>query len=365
VTALYVATGTSMTEATTPKGTRCEDTYPAIFERRLRAGDGVDVYHENFGRGGDTWQLILDRFDVIWTDGVPDLLSIECGPNDAATDVTDASQKQTATAVFMAAKHGCGLRRPDALKGSPVSYATPSALPKGGRYGERAVVKVDDDPTGGSVVIPGLGLSPTLRAGQAALADANGNSVTVWERVNDRPGVLGWHRIADHTTLPSAVQRTLAIGTAYRNATSGGDTPSTPEPKYLAARNNLSAVVATENVAVQGVPSIVEVPLYTYQRTMIVGGTMFAGTAFEVTFPPGYVPNFSADTGVVGSTALTGNVASGWHSIPSGATSSTEQHGNDLFHQIVPHPMRAVMPAAWITALAAASWFRRPTAVGV
>ncbi|MBT1191105.1 SGNH/GDSL hydrolase family protein [Rhodococcoides kroppenstedtii] len=224
------------------------------------------VRARSFGRSGNTSQQLLDRADVFFEYDTPDVAAIAIGVNDPGASIGQAQTETNVLAIIMAIKHrAIGFGR-----GTGCTVATQAALPADGRPGQRYVVLSDGSTTGG--VAPWHASHKANITGAVA-ADGGGRKLGVWENRNPLPGEAGWGRVATVGTLPDRVTRIVVVPPPYRNFTSGGDTPSTPDANNAAVRTALSSAVGRTTGQIAGQPTVIYSDLYAFMRSRIVAGT--------------------------------------------------------------------------------------------
>jgi hypothetical protein len=280
--------GDSQAVLGTSFGVQGFECWPALMQSSLIAS-GYNVRVHTYATGGHDTGNLLDRISDGFAHARPEVAVLAIGVNDAG--VYTASQTQAnIQAAIKALKHraiGNGYE-------SCTPAATVSALPATGAFGQRYVVMSDTSTTGGLAAFdPG---HHTTITGSVA-ADANGTKQSVWEYRYPAPAELGWGRVAVTATPPLEDQDDALLGTDtvvvvsvnYLNFTSTGDTPSTPYATNAAIRVAQQAAVTAENLTGS---TVVYADQYTLERNLIIAGT---------------VPNFSADTAIVGTTAYDQN----------------------------------------------------------
>lgn len=316
-----------------------------------------------FGVSGNVSRQMLDRVgslaldDIVGTAAVPDVALVYGFPNDPALDgqAVDGSTWTYSQAVsqnwiqglLLSLKHAA---YGDAAVGGGAFAATPAALPARGNEGQRIVVLSDTSTTGGAAALAGTGQAATITGTVA------GSGPSVWEFRRRQRGTgdysWGWGRIAVSSTPPTSCKRIVMIGTNYKNFATDGtdvtaagsagkrDTLATPEPWYAQIRAATKAAVTAESSTVGGLPTVVYGDLYTYQKTMITGGTFpSSGTpALADTYAAGFVPDFSG--------GATYDANRDWH------YANSNQHHGDVGHEIVARvALLSIVNAGWIPAL--------------
>jgi hypothetical protein len=258
--------GDSQTDYTASYGVRASDTWTTVLAKLL----GTTTWQgRGFGISGDTSTQNLARADVLFQFDAPTIAVIAIGVNDPGASIATATTQANIQTLIMAAKHkvvgrGAGL-------GGGITAATASVLPAGGRLGERYVVLSDTSTTGGAA---GYHSSHAATITGSVTADANGQKLAVWENRYPLAGEAGWGRVAKTGAAPTlGASKIIVVPPPYRNWTTGGDTPSTPDATNATLRGALSAAVTAEAVTVGGLPTVIYSDLYAFLKARIVGGT--------------------------------------------------------------------------------------------
>ncbi len=277
--------GDSQTDYTASYGVRASDTWTTVLAKLL----GTGWQGRGFGISGDTSTQALARTDVLFQYDNPTIAIIAIGVNDPGASITTATSQANIQSLIMAAKHkvvgrGAGL-------GSGVTAATAAALPAGGRIGERYVVLSDVSTTGGAAAYQA---SHAATITGTVTADSNGQKLAVWENRYPLAGEAGWGRVAKTGYAPTlGARRVIVVPPPYRNFTTGGDTPSTPDATNAPLRGALSAAVTAEAVNVGGSPTVIYSDLYTFMKSRVQAGTDldFSAVAYDQTRSWHYVTN--------------------------------------------------------------------------
>jgi hypothetical protein len=269
--------GDSQTDYTASYGVRASDTWTSVLAKML----GTGWQGRGFGISGDTSTQALARTDVLFQYDNPTIAVIAIGVNDPGASITTATSQANIQALIMAAKHkavgrGAGL-------GTGVTAATASTLPANGRLGERYVVLSDTSTTGGAAAYHS---SHAATITGTVTADTNGQKLAVWENRYPLAGEAGWGRVAKTGAAPTlGASKIVVVPPPYRNFTTGGDTPSTPDATNATLRGAISAAVALEAVNVGGSPTVIYSDLYNFMKARIQAGTDldFSAVAYDQT----------------------------------------------------------------------------------
>jgi lysophospholipase L1-like esterase len=261
----YIASlGDSLTYPTA-LGVSPEVMWPNVLSQKLNAL-GCTTVSQNSGRSGITSTTLLTMMGwAVRGGGTCDLATVWIGANDPGNSIATATTLLNIQCVVRALKYGCFNKVTQAAQ----IVASQTNLPAGPgvHVGDRYVVQVDTDSTGG-VAASDASQLPTITG-------AGNSDITVWEYRGGLAGIYGWGRVAKTSTSTLATapfcQKILIVSMHYQNFTSNGDTLSTPWATYATIRTGAQIPAATA----EGVPYV---DLYNFMRNRIVNGVDYDQT---------------------------------------------------------------------------------------
>lgn len=226
--------GDSLTDLGPWYGVRPSRMWPAKVAAALNV-QGASVKARNFGRGGDTTNLMMGRFVQMTWFGVPNVGVVFGGVNDPSNGTTVNGGAATTTSIPVQPGKGA------ALVGGYVTIG-----------GETRLVNTSVNDT--------LTLATPLSG-----APANAAAVTVATQANIEAMI--------DTLYAAGCSRNIVVSAQYLNFATGGDTTSTPYPAYVPVRAAQQAA-ATSRAA----KGAVFCDLYAHMRNLIVTGVDTQGS---------------------------------------------------------------------------------------
>lgn len=251
--------GDSQTDIQAGYGVEAWNTWGPRLADAITLGNKDKYRSRVFGLSGDTSAQLLARAGMMLYYDIPYIAAVAIGINDPNASIDANGTTLNNRAIILALKHGA--------KGDgenlAISVASQSNLPVMAEPGSRYVVLSDTSTTGGAAA----------RQGQAATIAGSASGPTVWECRYPLAGELGWGRVANSSTAPTATKKILILGAPYTNWTTGGDTPSTPNAARKVIRDAQKAAVTAESTNTSDGPSVVFVDVYEFMRQRIIAGT--------------------------------------------------------------------------------------------